>query len=229
VTDVDHPFNRPAHPSWKDTPMTPLVNAVIRDARPDDHPAAAHALVEAFHDGAVVRWAEPDPAARTPQLLPYFAGLLAHAAVHGTIRLAETDRTLAGVALWFPHPLSDAVTDVHDIGDHDDHPITEAAQRLALLEKTLQERHPATAHQYLAYLGVTPDRQNHGLGSQLLHDRLSALAQASTPAYLEANDPRNRRLYLRHGFTDLGPAVTVDGCPPVFPMWWSAHHDAHHR
>jgi GNAT superfamily N-acetyltransferase len=69
------------------------------------------------------------------------------------------------------------------------------------------------------FLGVSPDRQGRGLGSYLLADQLAVLQNAGTPAYLEANDRRSRRLYLRYGFLDHGRTVTTEGSPPIYPMW----------
>ena len=126
------------------------------------------------------------------------------------------------------------MADVHDFPDtadaaDSDAPASDGALRLAHLEKALKDRHPPTRHAYLAYLAVTPDQQNRGIGTELLRDHLTGLHRTGTPAYLEANDPRNRQLYLRHGFTDLGPAVTVDGCPPVQPMWCTRYSDTDAR
>lgn len=41
---------------------------------------------------------------------------------------------------------------------------------------------------------------------------------AGIPAYLEANDPRNRDLYLRHGYRVRSVIDLPDG-PPLWSMW----------
>jgi hypothetical protein len=51
---------------------------------------------------------------------------------------------------------------------------------------------------------------------------------ARTPAYLAANGPRNRQLYQRLGYTDLGDPVTAHHGPPIFPMWWTPQPDSPH-
>jgi GNAT superfamily N-acetyltransferase len=200
-----------------------LANLVLRDARHSDHTAAVDILVGAFREGAVTRWAEPDPLSRAAQLLPYFAALLQHAAQHGIVRLAEADSLPVGVAVWYPYPPAGAAVDVHDLMPNDsDAPGCDGARRLARLEQALAERHRtgvAPQHHYLAYLGVTPSGQNRGVGTALLRDHHTHLDRTDTPAYLEANDPRNRALYQRLGYTDHGAPVTVGGCPPVHPMW----------
>jgi GNAT superfamily N-acetyltransferase len=127
---------------------------------------------------------------------------------------------VTGVAVWYPRPAAADGIDVHDLAPADlDAEAGAAGDRLTALEQALKVRHPAAPHQYLAYLAVTPHRQNRGIGTALLTDHHRLLDRAGTPAYLEANDPRNRARYTRHGYTDLGPPVTIDGGPPVWPMW----------
>lgn len=89
--------------------------------------------------------------------------------------------------------------------------------RLDRLETLLGERHPVQVpHFYLAHLGVHPAAQNAGVGTTLVVDQPD---RDHLPAYLEANDPRNRALYARLGFVDHGQPVTGHDGPPVFPMW----------
>jgi GNAT superfamily N-acetyltransferase len=93
-------------------------------------------------------------------------------------------------------------------------------ERLRLLGQLLDERHPhGPAHHHLAYLGVRPDRQRQGIGSYLLIGHHAYLHVAGIPAYLEANDPRSRQLYLRHGYTDVGVPIMLPSGLPIWPMW----------
>ena len=200
--------------------MPLLTDTRIRDARPDDHPAATTVLSDAFGDGAVAAWAQPDAITRSAQLRGYFTLVLAHAATAGLIRVAYTAGVVTGVAVWSSRPAAAGAADVHDLAtDNLDAKAGAAGDRLTALEHALKARHPAAPHQYLAYLAVTPHQQNRGIGTALLTDHHRLLDRVGTPAYLEANDPRNRALYTRHGYTDLGPPVTIDGGPPVWPMW----------
>jgi GNAT superfamily N-acetyltransferase len=90
-----------------------------------------------------------------------------------------------------------------------------------VLEHALAGRHPrGRRHDYLAYLAVMSARQNRGIGTALIRDHHTHLDHTATPAYLEANDPRNHRLYQRLGYTDYGPAIITAGSPPVWPMWY---------
>lgn len=202
--------------------MRALANLVLRSAQPRDHAVALDVLTDAATGNPVHHWAEPDPARRPQQIRLRMATLLEHAAVHGTIRIAETAGTPAGVAVWFPYPLDPAATDVHDLTLNDHHGLrfTDAVIRLGRLGQALKARHPTVApHHYLAGIGVLTGEQNHGIGTALIADPHTGLNHHHTPAYVEADNWRSRNLYRRLGYTDLGEPVTVDGSPPVQPMW----------
>ena len=67
---------------------------------------------------------------------------------------------------------------------------------------------------------MRPGRQGQGTGTALLrsyHERLDR--DAGAPAYLEAADLRTRRMYRRHGYTDLGPPIQLPDGPLMYPMW----------
>ena len=180
--------------------------------------AAINVLTDAFRDGAVARWAEPDTEARTAYLRTYFTGLVMHALEHGVVRLADAGRRTAGVAVWYRYPQPEDTPDVHAIsGVSPADPNRVAEKRLTVLETLLADRHPTQIpHWYLAYLGVHPAYQNQGVGTMLLTDQPD---RDTVHAYLEANDPRNRALYRRHGFLDHGRHVTGHHGPAVYPMW----------
>jgi ribosomal protein S18 acetylase RimI-like enzyme len=82
----------------------------------------------------------------------------------------------------------------------------------------MEKNHPHERHFYLAFIAVAPRLQGLGLGSALLEANLRAIDAAGTPAYLENSNPRNTRLYERHGFAarrNIAPA----GAPPMIAMW----------
>ncbi len=82
----------------------------------------------------------------------------------------------------------------------------------------MEKNHPHERHFYLAFIAVAPRLQGLGLGSALLEANLKAIDAAGTPAYLENSNPRNTRLYERHGFAarrNIAPA----GAPPMIAMW----------
>ena len=63
----------------------------------------------------------------------------------------------------------------------------------------------------------TPTKQGHGHGSALLAHALDRCDQDHLPAYLEASSPRNKALYERHGFEEIG-VIQAGSSPPMWPM-----------
>jgi GNAT superfamily N-acetyltransferase len=191
---------------------------VIRDLAPVDITEITRVLAAAMGDGRVAQWLTPDAAIRREFAPAYFEIFAEHAARYGEIYGSADPATaeLTAVALWFPltqliPPPADYDLRLKDASSY-------AFDRVTELDATLLAHHPAEPHHYLAFLAVHPDHQNHGIGSALLkrhHDRLDA---AGIPAYLEANDPRNRDLYLRHGYLSRTP-IELSGGPQIWPMW----------
>ena len=83
----------------------------------------------------------------------------------------------------------------------------------------LEAAHPKAGHFYLAVLGVEPESQGRGLGSALMFPVLRRCDAERIPAYLEASSPRNRDLYLRHGFEVTRELRVGSGAPPIWGMW----------
>jgi GNAT superfamily N-acetyltransferase len=181
-----------------------------------DADALSHVIAEAFHPLPPSEWLIPDPAARRGVYPGYFRIFVEDALASGVVHTTP-DRT--AVALWLP------------VGERPGSPPPGYADRLAaatgpwaarfeLFDDTLERGHPAgVAHQHLAILAVRPGVQGRGTGTALLRAQLAALDQAGTPTYLEASAPRNRALYLRHGYSDHGPPVRLPDGTPMYPMW----------
>ena len=196
---------------------------VVRSASSGDHITAVDVLVDALRHHTVLKYVEPDPERAAQLLHSHIGALLEHAAVHGTIRIATTEGAPVGVAVWFPYPLDPGATNVHDLAmaSTDGMLFDDNTLRFGHLAQALKNRHPAaTPHHYLACLGVCASWQNRGIGTALLTDHRSGLDRLHTPAYLEAYDRHSQNLYRRLGYHDHGGPVTVDGSPPVQPMWY---------
>lgn len=193
---------------------------VIRNVAPVDTGEITDLVAAAMSDGPVARWLQPDPAIRHRQSTDYFAIFAEHAVRHGEVyATAEGDTgRLTGVALWFPFtavipPPVDYERRLKEIAG-------DAFDRACQLDAALEAEHPLEPHHYLAFLAVRPDLQRRGLGSALLDRHHARLDAAGLPAYLEANDPRNRDLYLRHGYRVRSVIELPDG-PPLWSMWRS--------
>ncbi len=175
----------------------------LRGGRPHESEAVTAVLAAAFTGGDVDQWLGATDTTRKA----HFRTVVAAAFADGIVRVADEDGALLGAALWFPRPAPRP----------DPGPLT---GRLAVLHRLLAERHPAApAHHHLAYLGVRPECQGQGIGSYLLIGHHAYLQVSRTPVYLEANDPRNRALYLRHGYSDMGAPILLPGGIPIWPMW----------
>jgi GNAT superfamily N-acetyltransferase len=191
---------------------------VIRDVTPVDTDEITDLVSEAMRDGPVAQWLHADPDVRRREAPAYFSIFVEYAAQHGEVYAtadAETGR-LSGVALWFP--LTSLIPPPVDYERRLKEAAGDAFDRACQLDAAIEEHHPLEPHHYLAFLAVHPDEQNRGIGSALLDRHHARLDHAGIPAYLEANDPRNRDLYLRHGYRIRSVIELPDG-PPLWTMW----------
>lgn len=92
--------------------------------------------------------------------------------------------------------------------------------RLAAMRAAMDRLHPTDrAHDYLFFLGVTPEAQGHGIGSRLLRARTARLDASRRPAYLETATEANVRLYSRHGFEVTAEFHPRPDAPKNWAMW----------
>ena len=76
---------------------------------------------------------------------------------------------------------------------------------------------PYERHVHLGPIGVTPELQGHGIGSQMLALYCDQLDLAGDAGYLETDKPENVRLYQRFGF-EVQSETVVLGVESWF-MW----------
>ena len=193
---------------------------VIRNVAPVDTAEITDLVADAMRDGPVAQWMQPDPAARRVESGPYFEIFVEHAARCGEVYATADAITgqLTGVALWFP--LTSLIPPPQDYERRLKEVAGEAFERACELDAALDANHPLEPHHYLAFLAIRPGCQSRGIGSALLDRHHARLDQAGLPAYLEANHPRNRDLYLRHGYRVRSVIELPDG-PPIWTMWRS--------
>ncbi len=93
--------------------------------------------------------------------------------------------------------------------------------RGSAMAEAMEKNHPHQPHFYLAFIAVAPRLQGLGLGSALLESTLKRVDEFGVPAYLENSNPKNARLYERHGFA-AGKSIAPAGAPPLIAMWRNA-------
>ncbi|MGO1056362.1 GNAT family N-acetyltransferase [Crossiella sp. CA198] len=169
---------------------------------------AVRILCDAFLEDAPMRWLFPGaPEQRRLSAGRLFEGAVAESAAAGTLAMAGAD----AVAVWLPMPVGAHVAPPPEV---------ELPERVRIMVELLAQRHSTDrAHLYLAFLGVTPDKQGTGIGGALLAEGLRRADAEGLPAYLEASSLRNLPLYERHGFHRLGEPITLPDGPSVWPMW----------
>ena len=194
-------------------------SATVRPSAPADRDAIAAVLAGAFADDPVFEWVIPDPERRTA-ILPEVFTLFADAYQPiGASQVLVGSGSVVSAALW-------AAPGTQAVPEQDADAFAAAVERVCGPDsgrffeamKLLEERHPTEACYYLNLIGVDPALRGRGLGSTLLSATLERCDAGSSPAYLEATSPRNRRLYARHGFEVVGEVTLPEG-PSLWRMW----------
>ncbi|MEU8813660.1 GNAT family N-acetyltransferase [Actinoplanes sp. NPDC048796] len=191
---------------------------VIRDVAPVDVEEITGLVAAAMWDGPVARWLHPDAEVRRQESPRYFEIFVEHAVRYGEVYATSDYDTghVSGVALWFP--MTATIPPPLDYEQRMKEVTGPAYDRTCELTAAVEARHPTDPHHYLAFLAVHPENQGRGIGSALLDRHHARLDEAGIPAYLEANDPRNRDLYLRHGYR-IRSVIELPGGPPLWSMW----------
>lgn len=178
----------------------------------------AAVLARAFEDDPVSSWVFPDGRTRLRRLERLYRLILVPQALR--VGGCHTTTDESAVALWEPagtdgSGMVDSVRLMSQVARVSGRHTPRALRLLSLM----RSHRPQSRHAHLALLGTEPDRQGEGLGSLVLHETLTPLDRAGTPAYLEATTERSRALYLRHGFVDTGTLHLPGDGPTMWQMW----------
>jgi len=201
--------------------VTTSTTPALRVAGPDDIDPIADLVADSFARLDVIAYLVPDPDRRRAVTRAWYRLHIEHA-VGGAGQVVMTDDGSAA-AVWFDRtgvvtePVGYAMRLAEVTGDD--------LPRFAHLEDRMDAGHPHDPHWHLLFLAVRPDRWNHGLGSALMRHTHRRLDATGTAAYLEATGPArggadNRRLYRRHHYADMEPAVVaVTAGVDLHRMW----------
>lgn len=190
----------------------------VRKALPEDGNQCVRTLVTAFNEDPVINWFIRQDSKREMALNLFFNIAFSNLTI--PFDQVYTSGCGNGVALWTPpgkwklgileqirlFPFYAKAFNVKRL-----HRVLPSIQRM-------QNLHPDFPHYYLFALGVTPEKQNRGLGTFLLKEVLMKCDNEKVPAYLEATTSANRDLYRRHGFSVVKKFTLSDEGPEMWFM-----------
>jgi GNAT superfamily N-acetyltransferase len=190
-------------------------------ASPQDSGEVVSILASAFQDDPTWSWAFPDPSARAEQHKRLW-GLF----VDGAMRYPWVWLTPGNTAtsVWIPpngtefSPEQEAAMETTIV-----EMCGAGAPRVLRTFEMFEQAHPrGVPHYYLTLLGTRAEHRGQGHGLRLLADNLRRIDETGQPSYLEASNPANVPLYMRHGFEVLDSFQLPEGGPEVFTMWRDA-------
>lgn len=181
---------------------------------------AGGVLARAFRDnpGVMTVLQGDDPETRLRLMTPSMTGFVQGVRWYGTAECVKRDGRIAAVSLSFPpggYPPPFYFEVMTAWG-----PLRAGlsrALRFLRLDKEMRARHPHYRHFYLWFLGVEPELQGKGLGSELLRELRKRADADRVPCYLETDKVSSVRLYEKHGY-EVTSEETLPG-PPVH-LWF---------
>ncbi len=190
----------------------------VRPATAADVPALARLLVRAFADDPVASFMFAGDRRRQFGLHSFFTAQIRRQYLPGG--QVHTTDDLAGVAVWgSPDRHRNGLTELLQLVPTAPFLASGHIHRALQLLLAVDALHPKEPHWYLATLGTDPDRQQRGVGSALLADRLDHVDHQGMPAYLESSKERNVPFYARFGFEVIDRIDSIKGAPPIWRMW----------
>lgn len=190
-------------------------------------PMAAHEcaqtaamLARAFRDNpGMVAVLKGDGAARRAESLSaILLGFVAATHRYGSVEVVKRGESVVAAALAFPPgrfppPLGFELATAWAVARGR----LARAHRFARWDHEVRRRHLRAPHFYLWFLGVEPERQGQGLGSQLLRSLSSKADAVRMPCFLETDREKNVGLYQHHGYR----ITSHDPLPGIGTrVWW---------
>ena len=175
-------------------------------------------MARAFDDDPIANWFAAPDSRRARRILDFMAVALQITARHNEV---YTTGEVQGGAYWAP-------PGKWKMGVLQQLALVPSIVRTATLRRVpavmgglnaIEKKHPHTPHWYLLALGVEPELQGHGIGTQLMAPILERCDREGTPAYLESSKERNVPLYERNGFKVTEEFRVPNGGPPIWLMW----------
>lgn len=191
----------------------------VRHVEKKDIPRLAITLARAFDKDPIMSWCIREDQKRSMAMRYCFEYMLS-----GSIKFGEVTCTedLNACAIWLPPGkwlgIPSFIETLFQLPDLIKWMGLNRINRWMTMIDLEAKYRPKIPHFYLAFLGVEPEKQGHGLGSALLENKLSKIDSMQLPAYLESSNIRNTPLYKRYGFKITGELNLPKG-PTMWAMW----------
>lgn len=194
------------------------IPAMVRKVTPEDRKQLTAAMARAFDDDPIANWFAAQDKRRARRIYDFMD--VAYRITAPTNELYTTD-ALQGGAYWSP-------PGKWKMGMLQQLMLLPAMIRTSTFRRVpaimgglnaIEKKHPHEPHYYLLALGVEPDLQGHGIGTQLMAPVLERCDKERVPAYLESSKERNVPLYERNGFKVTEELVVPNGGPKIWLMW----------
>jgi len=189
-----------------------MTKELIGDVKTEDRTKAIETLVLAFASDPQLRFLFPGPLQYQTYAFDFFKAFGGNAFENSTAHQAGD---YSGVALWLPpgaHPDEEELVNVIHKGANP----TILPTVMNVIEQ-MEHYQPDEPHWHLPLIGVDPAKQGIGYGSALLQYGLELIDRQGSIAYLENTNPKNKPLYERHGFEEIG-VIQAGNSPPLYPM-----------
>ncbi len=194
------------------------IPATVRKVTPEDRKQLTAAMARAFDDDPIANWFAAQDKRRARRIYDFMD--VAYRITAPGNELYTTD-ALQGGAYWSP-------PGKWKMGMLQQLMLLPAMIRTSTFRRVpaimgglnaIEKKHPHEPHYYLLALGVEPELQGHGIGTQLMAPVLERCDKERVPAYLESSKERNVPLYERNGFKVTEELDVPNGGPKIWLMW----------
>jgi GNAT superfamily N-acetyltransferase len=191
-----------------------------------DHPHVVRLLADAFTEDPLMSWGFREGSGHDRALTTYFDFAVSKQCAPFDATFMAADGNAA--AVWLP-PAGLASLSIPPSSMLRMLPMflklfgwSRIARGIAMGDAMEKHHPPEPPHWYLFFIGVAPQMRGLGLGSAILEATLKHADAEGMPAYLDNSNPRNTRLYERHGFRIVSEYRPRKDSPPLWGMWRDA-------
>ena len=203
--------------------MSELSRNTVETLTKHDIAEASDVIAEALQDEPGFVAVVPDPEKRRIVMHTLMNGVVRDGCPLGNVWIARSGPRIAGTAIWYApgdYPMTTwrtlkmapGMLSLLRLGPG-------RVRALGQMNENVEAHFPERPCWYLSALGVAPEYQGEGVGSNLMRTTLREVDRREEPAYLETGDERTVRFYERLGFEIREPAIHI--APPPGPTHWT--------